>query len=574
MNNQQTQGVSQERDPRDPRSKLTGPKSWFKDAGLGIFIHFGLYTLVGGNENDHVGKGPKAYRDELMGRFNPERFDGSEWVRQIKASGASYLVITSKHGEGFCLWPTDVHDYHVGNTPFKRDIIGELAEACHSQSFRFGIYHASDSWYYEENDELEQTPEAYSAYVGGMIDELTTRYGEVCELWLDGSTPLLPPEKLGPILERARGNQPAMVINDRGVKQDEYGLPFGDFVTPERFFPVAVDEGREFIEICDAMGMRGWGYHNEQHFHSGSSLVYRFCHARSLGANYLLNVEPSPEGVIREECVTRLEVLGRFNGAHPHAALRAGASTAVPTEPFEQNRYVLGRTTRAGNTLYVHLERPPRGDWVELRGVHGKVMRAYVEDASGGAGASLAALTTDEGIELRGLPATFSEPNPVVAVEFEREPSLPASFAPAPRPVRVEAELPTYVPSQAAALVASYGGVSWHLYETYANGAETVGRWVHNSSKIVWKLSVVNAGRYRLFAYLGTSELQAGAVARFEASGKHVDFTTVATGHYTEAHGHEIGTLALEAGEVELTLSSPKTEHFFPNVHHLILQPA
>jgi alpha-L-fucosidase len=562
-------------DSSDPRARLTGQRQWFKDAGFGVFIHFGLYTLVGGNENENdlQRKGPHEYRNELMGKFNPQRFDANEWVAQIKESGATYLVVTTKHGEGFCLWPTDVHDYHVGNTPFGRDIIGELAEACHKESFRFGIYHASDSWYYEQHGQLEQSVEAYSSYIGAMLDELTTRYGQIDELWLDGSTPLLPPERLGPILERARAEQPSMVINDRGVKQDEYGIPFGDFVTPERFFPTAVDRGHEFIEVCDAMGLRGWGFHNEQHFHSGTGLVHRLVHARSLGANYLLNVEPSPAGVIREECAERLSLIGSWNKAHGHAALRATACTAVPTEHFDQGRFELGRTTSAGETLYVHLEHWPKGDWVELRGVHGTVRAAFVERETGEQGDPISVVATDEGLELRGLPAVPPESNPVIAVTFTESPQLPEKFAPSARPISVEPRVPTYVPAQAAELLASYGGLSWHRYETYANGAQTVGRWVHDSSRIRWTLNVGEAGSYRLFAYFGTAELQADATARFETTQSTLEFKTRKTGHYTQASGHYIGTLDLTAGEEELTLSSPHTTHFFPNVHHLILQP-
>lgn len=127
------------------------------------------------------------------------------------------------------------NDYHVG-APFSRDTIGELAQACRKANFRFGLYFASDNWYYTESGEYEQSVEAYSAFVGGMLDELMTNYGPVCELWLDGSTPLLPPTHLGPLLASCREKQPGMVINDRGVNQDEHGLPFGDFVTRERFY--------------------------------------------------------------------------------------------------------------------------------------------------------------------------------------------------------------------------------------------------------------------------------------------------------------------------------------------------
>jgi alpha-L-fucosidase len=561
-----TNQQSTEQNARFP--KLAGEKSWFLDAGLGIFIHFGLYSILGGNENDFHGRTPREYRDELTPQFNPQRFDADRWVEQIKSSGARYLVVTTKHGEGFCLWPTGAHDYHVGNTPFGRDIIGELAEACHRQDFRFGLYFAADNWYYAESGEFDQTVEAYSSQVSAMLDELMSNYGPICELWLDGSSSLLPPDRLGPILESCRKKQPQMVVNDRGVDRDSAGLLFGDFITPERFFPVAVDPDHEFMEICDAMGLKGWGFHREQQFHSGSGLISRFVHARSLGANYLLNVEPSPSGEIRPECVERLEAIGEWNRRHADAALHAGPNAAVPEEFFGQNRYTLGRSTQSESILFVHPHCWPRSDRVELAGVSGDIARVRL---SGGS-ERLEAVATEAGLEIRGLPALAPESNPVIELHFDGKPTVAAAHTPPARPVLVEG-VPTLVPAQHAELHTSLGGVSWHAYETYANGAQTIGRWVHASSAAHWVLEVTRGGPYTLFAALGTTEDQANATARFEAAGRSVEFTTVATGHYTEGHTHRIGTLELPEGEVRLTLFSPSVERFFPNIHYLILIP-
>jgi alpha-L-fucosidase len=125
-------------------ARLTGPRAWFRKARFGVFIHFGLYTLLGRGEDDHRQWDRDRYCHELMPKFNPAEFDAEQWVRQVLAAGARYVVLTAKHGEGFCLWDTKTTAAKVTNTPFCRDIVGELADACHRHSLRLGVYLATD----------------------------------------------------------------------------------------------------------------------------------------------------------------------------------------------------------------------------------------------------------------------------------------------------------------------------------------------------------------------------------------------------------------------------------------------
>ena len=127
---------------------LTGPRSWFTQARFGVFVHFGLYTLLGENENRcRKDRTPLEYEKQLMPLFNPQRFNAEDWVRLIQDGGATYIVLTTKHGEGFCLWDTDHTRFKITNTPFKRDLVGEIAAAAPQHGLRLGLYFASDNWH-------------------------------------------------------------------------------------------------------------------------------------------------------------------------------------------------------------------------------------------------------------------------------------------------------------------------------------------------------------------------------------------------------------------------------------------
>ncbi|MDO8754869.1 MAG: alpha-L-fucosidase, partial [Anaerolineales bacterium] len=126
-----------------------GARAWFPQARFGMFIHFGLYALHGGNENDlYYGVISKKKYEGLMHRFNPRSFNADDWVKLAKDAGARYLVITSKHTEGFCLWDSRFTEYKITRTPFKRDLLKELAEACHRRKMRFGIYYNLSNCHY------------------------------------------------------------------------------------------------------------------------------------------------------------------------------------------------------------------------------------------------------------------------------------------------------------------------------------------------------------------------------------------------------------------------------------------
>lgn len=546
-------------------------RNWFSQARFGIFIHFGLYSLMGGNENYYHEMDPLSYRKRLFPQFNPEQFDADEWAARIRDSGARYAVITTKHGEGFCLFHTKATDFHIGNTPFRRDLVLELADAVRNTGLRFGIYHAADNWYYRESGKFEQTKEAYTAFVTKQLEELTGSYGRIDLLWLDGSSEQLPPDQLAVILDKCRDRQPSMVINDRGVNHQTVNGHLGDFITPERFFPEKYDiqQNTGKIEICDAMGLKGWGFHKDQHFHSSPELIYRLCLSRSMGANYLLNVEPQPDGRIRPECTVRLSDIGSWIRDYDFSVSDVQPGNALVYEEYEQQRNPIGCTVKKDRSLFVHLSRWPRGDRVLIDGVSGEPERCGIFRKETG----LPVNRQDGVIKIKDLPSLPPGTNPVLEIDFSAPPEITRVYAlPAPR-VRVESRFPTLVPAEAAELIPAPGEVTWHCHKRYLNGSRSVGRWVKRGLAAEWKLSVEQAGNYRIIAYLGTTAEQAGALGVFTSGTESVSFVSVPAGEYTEPYGLDAGIIRLEAGDRILQLTSEKMKQFFPDVHHLILIP-
>jgi len=233
---------------------------WFQDARWGMFYHFGLYTLLGENENA-VRKGPKAEYAALMSRFTAERFDAQAWVDCAASMGARYIVPTSRHGEGFCLWHSKLTRYTVAHTPCRRDIIGELAAACARRGdIKFALYFNWETWLNEDvNDDVwNQKGLSYPEFMEGQLTELLTQYGPIAMLWFDHGHPSLTRDHVVAIHRTIKRLQPECLVNNRGLSGE--GLNIGDFRTPEREFPDSDPTRGLVIECCDSMGVGSWGY--------------------------------------------------------------------------------------------------------------------------------------------------------------------------------------------------------------------------------------------------------------------------------------------------------------------------
>lgn len=550
-----------------------GTRAWFPAEGrFGVFIHFGLYTYKGGNENDYADFTPETYAQTFLPRCNPHDFDPGQWVADIQDAGASHLVLTTRHGEGFCLWDTATTEFKITRTPFGRDLLAELADACHKGGLRLGLYMATDNWHYSKSGLYEQTEAAYGDFFERQVRELITGYGQVDLFWFDGFAELLSVERVKALKAMIRQMQPSAVVNDRGLNAiNSTYEPTGDYITPERFFPTTIGEAPRFIEVCDAMGQKSWGYNSDQNFMSAGECIHRLSRAASIGGNYLLNVEPAPDGTIRPECVDRLKAIGSWMHRHRQSIVGARGCPVKPVIKVEQEPFTVGVTTLGDKALYVHFDGLPKVSHCLLEGVSGTVLdAAFLHNAQ-----SVSWEQTDAGILLKELPDSVSVENPVLRIAFEAMPSIDAEglYSKQGRTTAVQPCVPTELRPQDACLPPGPEGISTNQLERYANGAISIGRWTTTQCAAIWQLEVAQTGTYRLYARLGAGDDQSEADLEFSTDSATLLFTSRKTGWYGDFQTFAIGDLSLVAGITSLRISARRMKRFAPNVHGLSLVP-
>jgi alpha-L-fucosidase len=340
----------------------------FQDNRFGMFIHWGLYSLLGRGEwVMHLEQIQPIDYEPLMHQFNPALFNADEWVSIAADAGQKYMVITSRHHDGFSMYDTALSDYKVTRTPFKRDPLDELANACARRGdVQLGFYSSLLDWHHPAYRFREESGLAWSDYIDflhGQVRELCTRFGKIACIWFDGDWPLqsldegnryfgaggsFEYEKLYEMIHLLQPQ--AIVVNNRHAPP----LPGEDVQEFEQDLPGMNTSGFNRTGIAGAplescMTINGsWGYNaSDHHLKTSRHLVHLLARTASFGSNLLLNVGPTPEGQIQASQVQRLAKVGEWlkvNGESLYAT-RAGQipSTAEAV------------STSRGDTHYIHV---------------------------------------------------------------------------------------------------------------------------------------------------------------------------------------------------------------------------
>lgn len=280
---------------------------------FGMFIHWGLYAITGIQEQVYARMDvPREEYEALMHEFNPVKYDPEEWVLLAKEAGMKYICFTTKHHDGFCMWDTKYSEYNIMNTPYGKDVLKMLADACHKHGMLLSLYYSNPDWHYPYGYNPAAThqwkavkenginTELYREYIKNQITELLTNYGPIYTLFWDISPRIYDPS----INELVRSLQPDIYINDRGWDK-------GDFSTPEREYQD--NDGTRYTrmtEACNSVGEQSWGYRKNEDFHSLRYLMTSVGRVMAMGGSYLLNVGPNAEGVITEDYVKRIRSVG------------------------------------------------------------------------------------------------------------------------------------------------------------------------------------------------------------------------------------------------------------------------
>jgi alpha-L-fucosidase len=375
---------------------------WFREARFGMFIHWGLYAQAAGEWNGTQDKGagewimndlriPDSQYAKLVSQFNPTNFNALDWVRTAKRAGMKYIVITSKHHEGFGMFRSDLTDWCIKSTPFQRDPLRELADACQAEGVRLCFYHSIMDWH--QPDYLPRKPwndlanpdadfDRYVTYMKGELKELLTRYGPIGILWFDGQWESTWNHDRGvDLYNYVRSLQPDIIINNRvgnsnvGPSGDFHGQPpLGDYSTPEQTIPATgLGQGVDW-ESCMTINDT-WGYKkSDTHWKSTEMLVRNLIDCASKGGNYLLNVGPTGDGVFPEAIVERLSEIGKWMDVNSEAIYGTTAS------PFRHLAW--GKCTKKVNAngamLYLHVFDWPSDGRLVVPGLKTRVRLAYL----------------------------------------------------------------------------------------------------------------------------------------------------------------------------------------------------
>ena len=350
-----------------------GNTEWFVHDRFGMFIHWGLYALAARHEwvKNREELSDAAYQ-KYFDHFNPDLYDPHQWAQVARDAGMNYVVVTTKHHEGFCLWDSKLTDYKAPNTPYGKDVLRPLVEAFRAAGLKIGFYYSLIDWHHphfpidgfhplrNHPDALEWNKQRdiriYAAYVHDQVRELLTDFGPIDIIWFDFSYPNyeyrgMPGKgredwRSEELLRLVRELQPAIIVNNRLDLPAEYA----DVHTPEQFQPrswVHVNGKPVVWETCQTFS-GSWGYYRDEYtWKSPEQLIQMLINTVACGGNLLMNVGPTARGTFDERALNALRVYRDWMRLHARSIYGCTQSefTAPPDCRFTQN----------GKRLYLHL---------------------------------------------------------------------------------------------------------------------------------------------------------------------------------------------------------------------------
>ena len=532
---------------RETREQFLARTKWWREAKFGMFIHWGIYAVpadctdLRGNKSIaewYMSNKQMQVKDyeKFAAQFNPVKFDARKWVKTAKDAGMKYIVITSKHHDGFFMFDSKLTDYCITKaTPFKRDPMKELAAECRRQGIKLGFYYSIMDWHHP--DYLPRRPweqnvrpaagadlNRYIEYMKGQLRELLTNYGPIAILWFDGGWEHSAEELHSrEVNEMIRSIQPQIIINDRNHLPE-------DHATPEQTIPAGAMPGGRLWETCMTINDT-WGYaKNDTNWKPAEDLIRKLCDIASKGGNFLLNVGPTAEGEFPPEIVQRLAAIGRWMKVN-------GESIYGTTQsPFRKLPFD-GRCTVKGNYLYLHVFKWP-DEGLKLLGLETPVVEAY-------------ALNTRQKLSVQ---RSSTPDGPVISI------SKPKALDPAATVIRLKLAAPPVVSQQAFAIQPDSSGVislrardaqihgETARYEE-GGGRDNIGFWTNPRDYVTWLCRVPRSGRYKVEVTYACPPQNAGS--RYSVGvegGPTISGVVGATGSWTDFRTETIGELSLTPG--------------------------
>jgi alpha-L-fucosidase len=544
-----TLGYAQSPGPETEQEREERMK-WWREARFGMFIHWGPVSLKGTEIGWSRGREvPIREYDNLYKSFNPEKFDAQEWVQIAKDAGMKYVVITSKHHDGFCLWDSKYTDYDIMSTPFKRDVIKELADQCRRQGITFNTYFSIIDWYqadYLPRGRGDKRPvegadfERYVKYMKNQLREIVTKYGPLGIMWFDGEWENhWTPERGWDLYRYVRSLQPDILVNNRvgkgrqgmkGItkKDREYA---GDYATPEQ------EIGQFNIEDAWETNMticRQWAWKPNDKMKSLKECIQTLARVVGGDGNFLFNVGPMPDGRIEPRQVERLREMGQW--------LKINGESIYGTRggPLKPGRW--GASTHKGNRIYVHVFDWPKDGELELPLPRNDVIRAYLL-----AYEQLGDLLLDSD-DKNNLVITIPRkaPDPIDAVVvLEKEAGPEATPQAKDGSVNLKA--------MNAVVRGEYA-----RYES-GGGKDNIGYWTNPADYVIWRFNVTKPGTFNVEMSQACADGSGGSKYVLAVGAQELAGIVKDTGGWTSFVTEKLGTLKLtKAGTYTLSVK-PKT---------------
>ena len=542
-----------EKEKRVEMSAQDQKMEWWREARFGMFIHWGLYAQPAGEWNGERIPGisewimaraeiPVSEYEKLAETFNPVKYNADEWVKLAKFAGMKYIVITSKHHDGFAMFDSDASDYNIVDaTPFDRDPLKELAEACNKYGIRLGFYYSQAQdwhepggtyWNIEEGQphwdpDLKREP--LMNYINGkavpQVKEILENYGDLDILWWD--TPRGMTEEAAQALQDVADDYPDLITNNRLYR------PWpGDFSTPEQHIPPT---GLDYDwEVCMTMNT-SWGYKwYDENWKSSEELIKMLVDIASKGGNFLLNVGPTAEGEFPEASVERLKEIGSWMQLNGESIYGTSAS------PFFKLPW--GRCTvkkvKGGTNLYLHVFDWPKTGLLTVPGFKGRVNDVYLLSNPK---QHFAWKFDEDNLNIHAPSVIFDEINTVVVVKLKGKYEVTSN-----KPTLREGSI---------LLPADYVDIHNPGYGQHAvvkgSGTESlITNWVDPRTRLEWMFATTEPGKYRVETLVRTVE---GASLSFDLAGAKQAAALPSTGDNYDLV--ELGEVEIsEAGDLVISL--------------------
>lgn len=346
--------------------KKTKQYEWFSNASFGMFIHWGIYSILGRGEQvlfrEHLK--PSEYR-QLANVFDPSSYEPREWASYAKKAGMKYMVLTAKHHDGFCLFNSLFTDYNSYKTAAKRDLVKSYTEACREAGLKVGIYFTLADWnvpaYFDGPTKDPEGFDKFIKYVHAQVAELCSNYGKIDLLWFDADWPYNAEEwRSTELVDKIRKLQPDILINNRLPKPMEGGC--WGYDTPEQ----KIEVSKSLWESCQTYGNYWWGYHiGDNMWKKPQKIIADLCKIAEGGGNLLFNVGPKSDGTLPQPYIDRILETGKW--------LEENGEAIYSTEPGICEVSSIGHMTIKGNKVYLLILYWP-GQEVHLSGLDNNVL--------------------------------------------------------------------------------------------------------------------------------------------------------------------------------------------------------